>query len=277
MNILCLSVKTGNCPTETNKQKTRSCFTSLQQFAISPESPAVCQQLKQRLTHLPYTRTTSNSPPSDAGFTHLCRGSEETELQLWTDSSVEDFRGPTGDGSRLLLDGDSKWLLPGEGNEPLRLPSSTSALSGSVEPESDGRTRMGGTPGSPAEVPGSGHCPATSRDSDSGRAGWPWTGRPSSEMLLRNKRAACLRREFSLFLRVASRLVCGFLPDNPQAAAAAAAAMICVPPRKSAEGRRRAAVRPFYPARDRATPYAALIGQGRRDVSAQSPAPVATL
>lgn len=190
---------------------------------------------------------------------------------------MEDFRGPTGDGSRLLLDGDSRWLLPGEGNDPLRLPSSTSALSRSVEPESDGRTRMGGTQGSPAEVPGSGHCPATSRDSDSGsgRAGWPRTGRPSSEMLLRNKRAACLLREFSRFLRLASRLVCGFLPGSPQAAAAAA--MIRVPPRKSAEGRRRAAVRPFYPARDRTTPCAALIGQERGDVSAQSPTPVATL
>lgn len=174
------------------------------------------------------------------------------------------------------MDGDSRWLLPGEGNDPLRLPSSTSALPGSLEPESDGRTRMGGTPGNPAEVPASGHCPATSPDSGSGRAGWPWTGRPSSEMLLRNKRAACLRREFSRFLRLASRLVCGFLPGSPQAAAAAAA-MIRVPPMKSAEGRRRAAVRPFYPARNHTTPYEALIGSGCGDVSALSPTPVATL
>lgn len=179
---------------------------------------------------------------------------------------MEDFRGPTGDGSRLLLDGESRWLLPGEGNESLWLPRRTSALPGSGEPESEGRTRMGGTPGSPAELPGSGHCPAASRCSGSGGGGWRWTGRPSSEMLLRNKRAACLRREFSRFFRLASRLVCGFLPGSPQAAeaAAAAAAMIGVAPRKSAEGRRGVAVRPFYPAGDRATPSAVLIGPYRK-------------
>lgn len=62
-------------------------------------------------------------------------------------------------------------------------------------------------------------------------------------MLLRNKRAACLRREFSRFLRLCSLLPCGFLlltaagtaaPGWPQAAAAA---MLSVPPRKSTEGR----------------------------------------
>lgn len=67
-------------------------------------------------------------------------------MQLWTDSSVEDFRGPSGDGSRLVLegDGDSRLLLTDEGNEPLRQPR-TSALRASVKPASEGRTRIGGT------------------------------------------------------------------------------------------------------------------------------------
>lgn len=72
-------------------------------------------------------------------------------MQLWTDSSVEDFRGPSGDGSRLVLegDGDSRLLLTDEGNEPLRQPSRTSALPVSVKPASEGRTRIGGTVRSP--------------------------------------------------------------------------------------------------------------------------------
>lgn len=88
---------------------------------------------------------------NSAVVSHLCLGSEDTELQLWTDSSVEDFRGPSGDGSRLLLDGDgdSRLLFPGEGNEPLRCSSSTSALPTSLKSVSEGRTRMGGTVRSP--------------------------------------------------------------------------------------------------------------------------------
>lgn len=71
---------------------------------------------------------------------------------------MEDFRGPSGDGSRLVLDGDgeSRLLFPGEGNEPLRHPSSTSALPASLNPVSDGRTRMGGTVRSPVPVLGAG-------------------------------------------------------------------------------------------------------------------------
>lgn len=72
-------------------------------------------------------------------------------MQLWTDSRVEDFRGPSGDGSRLVLDGDgeSRLLFPGDGTEPLRKSSRTSALPASLKPESEGRTRMGGTVRSP--------------------------------------------------------------------------------------------------------------------------------
>lgn len=68
-------------------------------------------------------------------------------MQLWTDSSVEDFRGPNGEGNRLVLegDGDSKLLFTDEGNEPLRQPSRTSALPESVKPVSEGKTRIGGT------------------------------------------------------------------------------------------------------------------------------------
>lgn len=60
---------------------------------------------------------------------------------------MDDFRGPTGDGSRLVLDGDaeSRLLLPEEGNEPLRHSSNTSVLPTSLKPVSDGRTRIGGT------------------------------------------------------------------------------------------------------------------------------------
>lgn len=90
-------------------------------------------------------------PGLDPAQSHLCRGSEDTELQLWTDSSVEDFRGPSGEGSRLVLeaDGDSRLLLTDEGNESLRQPGRTSALSVSVKPASEGRTRIGGTVRSP--------------------------------------------------------------------------------------------------------------------------------
>lgn len=189
-------------------------------------------------------------------MSHLCLGSDDTELQLWTDSSVEDFRGPSGDGSRLLLDGDgeSRLLFPGEGHEPLRHSSSTSALPASLNSVSDGRTRIGGTLRSPvlgAEegltfpqltvankleaapwmllMPISGHSPAaadaTAAESEwapsKSASLWWWlppcsaellcTGRPSREMLLRNKRAACLRREFSRLLRLCSLLVYVFV------------------------------------------------------------------
>ena len=229
-------------------------------------------------------------------------------MQLWTDSSVEDFRGPSGEGSRLLFDGDGerRLLFPGGGNEPLRQSSSTSALPTSLKPVSDGRTRMGGTVRSPVLgacagltlpqlgetaklvnvpylllIPSSGHKPAAAEPESAPSKSaslWWWrlptfsagklkTGRPSREMLLRNKRAACLRREFSRFLRLCSLFVCGFLPLTaviaalcwPQAAAAAAAAMVSVPLRKSAGGSSRdlQLSNPFYPARDRFTPSAA--------------------
>lgn len=104
-------------------------------------------------------------------FRVLCLGSEDTELQLWTDSSVEDFLGPSGDGSRLAVDGDrdgdgdsrldrdgdgdrdSRVLVPGRGDEALRAVSSSSS---SVEHGSDGRTRMGGMLRSPGPVLGTG-------------------------------------------------------------------------------------------------------------------------
>lgn len=90
-------------------------------------------------------------PLKPVSVSHLCLGSEDTELQLWTDSSVEDFRGPSGDGSRLLSDGDgdSRLLFPGEGHEPLRHSSSSSALPASGNSASEGRTRIGGTLRSP--------------------------------------------------------------------------------------------------------------------------------
>lgn len=64
---------------------------------------------------------------------------------------MEDFRGPSGDGSRLVLDGDgdSRLLFPGDGTEPLRKSSRTSAFPVSLMPVSEGRTRIGGTVRSP--------------------------------------------------------------------------------------------------------------------------------
>lgn len=64
---------------------------------------------------------------------------------------MDDFRGPTGDGSRLVLEGDaeSRLLFPEEGNEPLRHSSNTSVLPTSLKSVSDGRTRIGGTVVSP--------------------------------------------------------------------------------------------------------------------------------
>lgn len=98
-------------------------------------------------------RLSCNAEPKRArpAHSHLCCGSEDAELQLWTDSSVEDFRGPSGDGSRLVLegDGDSRLLLTDERNEPLRQPGRASALPASVKPASEGRTRIGGTVSSP--------------------------------------------------------------------------------------------------------------------------------
>lgn len=64
---------------------------------------------------------------------------------------MDDFRGPTGDGRRLVLDVDaeSRLLFPEEGKEPLRHSSSTSAPSASLNSVSDGRMRIGGTVVSP--------------------------------------------------------------------------------------------------------------------------------
>lgn len=235
---------------------------------------------------------------------HLCRSSEDTELQLCTDSSVEDFRGPRGDGNRLVLDGDgeSRLMFPGELKEPLRHSSSSSALPASLKPVSDGRTRMGGTVRNPATdlwagqvftstqlpdkpenipllllLPGSRDSPAAaaaeprSAPSRSVALWWRlppfssdilWTGRPSREMLLKNKRAACLRREFSRFLRPFSVFLPLTAADTaalcwPQAAAAAA--MVSVPPTKSTAPHAQLS-NPFYPARDRFKPCRALIG-----------------
>lgn len=210
---------------------------------------------------------------------HLGLGSDDTESQLWTDSSVEDFRGPCGDGSRLVLDGDrdSRLLLPGDGTEPRRHPSRTSALPASLKPGSDGRTRIGGIMVSPVlgtrlGVTSPPHCdpenpvnvPKLIVGSDSEQesavaAAEPelvpsngvsllsqllpfgdkvfWSGRPSREMLFRNRRAACLRREFSRFFRLCSLVPSGTVRTEllgPQAAAAAA--MVCVPLRKSNPG-----------------------------------------
>lgn len=189
---------------------------------------------------------------------------------------MEDFRGPTGDGSRLVLegDGDSRLLLPGGGNDPLRHSSSASALPPSLKPVSEGRTRIGGTVRSPdlcgAEellmlrqpvelenvpwlllFPGSA-APAAESESGSPSLWWRLpplsaerllTGRPSREMLLRNKRAACRRREFSLFFRLCSLVTSTFFPlaaavmvglccDHDATGAAAAAAMVSVPLKK---------------------------------------------
>jgi len=76
---------------------------------------------------------------------HLCRGSEDTELQLWTDSRVEDFRGPTGDGSRLPLDGEADSRFPDVEKDAVRRSSSPAPVPMSSNPESEGRTRIGGT------------------------------------------------------------------------------------------------------------------------------------
>lgn len=67
---------------------------------------------------------------------------------------MEDFRGPNGDGSKLVLEGegDSRLLFTDDGNEPLRQPSSTSALWVSLKLVSEGRTRIGGTVRCPALV-----------------------------------------------------------------------------------------------------------------------------
>lgn len=99
-----------------------------------------------------------------------------------------------------------------------------------------------------------------------------WTGRPSREMLLRNKRAACLRREFSRFLRLYSLPPCGFLllPTAvttvcwPQVAAAMAPDPLKKPSRGSARDLNLS--NPFYRAQDCVTPPRAVIGRERGNV-----------
>lgn len=228
---------------------------------------------------------------------HLCRESEASELQLCTDSSVDDFRGATGEGSRLPSDGDgdgeSRWPSAGEGAESLRHPGGGSSSS-SGRPASEGRTTMGGTARSPAPV----RCvavaavvffasfsqlteadklaaegvPSSLGSLGSGAASWRRrrvpprsaeplrAGRPSSEMLERNKRAARLRFEFSRFLRICSRVwLFVAAPSWPQAAVAAMLRVAA--PRSSAwESHSPNCQIPFYPAREGLSPCRAPIG-----------------
>lgn len=145
-------------------------------------------------------------------WTH--RGLESSEEpQLCTDSSVGDFRAPRGVGCRLH--GDRRLFC--EENEPLSLSRNTSVLPTLLNPESDGRTRMGspslGTarlekvPSPLAAAAGSSFTVAP-MSAHWNSASWGpaalallRTGRPSRDILVRNKSAACLLRESLLFRR----------------------------------------------------------------------------
>lgn len=148
-------------------------------------------------------------------WTHRGRESSE-EPQLCTDSSVGDFRAPSGVGCRLH--GDRRLLC--EQNEPLSLSRNTSVLPTLLNPESDGRTRMGGTLSSPSlgterleKVPSVLAAADSSLTAAPMSAHWNSaspgpaalalfrTGRPSRDILVRNKSAACLLRESLLFRR----------------------------------------------------------------------------
>jgi len=143
-------------------------------------------------------------------WTH--RGLESSEEpQLCTDSSVGDFRAPRGVGCRLH--GDRRLFC--EENEPLSLCRNTSVLPTLLNSESDGRTRMGGSspclgtarlekvPSPLAAAAGSSFTVAP-MSAHWNSASWGpallRTGRPSRDILVRNKSAACLLRE-SLLLR----------------------------------------------------------------------------